>query len=201
MNSAVQPHSAEADGRRVPAWGLALPVLVVLLAMGVGIAMVVAGRQSNTVWVAAGHARVGGTDPNFTSWDLGGKKVSLSDFGARPVLLSFWATWCTVCQEELPALQRLQDKYRSDGFEVLLVNYRESSQDRMRQYLAGLHVSLKTVIDPDGSIGSAYGVDVGLPVNVLSDRAGKVARIMIGQVPIASIESAISQVLAPGVAS
>lgn len=185
------------ERRPVPAWALALPVVVVLLAVTAGVAMVVASRPSSSVWVASGHAIVGGTSPNFTSRDLGGKQISLSDFGGRPVLLSFWATWCTVCHDELPALQRLQDQYRDGGFEVLLVNYRETSTDRMRQYLAGLSVNLDAVIDPDGAIATAYGVDVGLPVNVVSDRSGKVSRILIGEVPIATIESAIQHAVSP----
>ena len=181
------------ERRKVPAWALGLPVLVVLLALSAGVALVIASRPSSGVWVAAGHAIVGGTSPNFTTQDIGGKKVSLSDFGGRPVLLSFWATWCTVCRDELPALQRLQDRYRAGGFEVLLVNYRETSNDRLRQYLSGLQVNLEAVVDPDGTIAAAYGVDIGLPVNVLSDRAGKVVRILIGEVPIATIESAVQQ--------
>jgi thiol-disulfide isomerase/thioredoxin len=179
----------------MPAWAMALPALVVLIAVSAGVAMVVASRPSSSVWVASGHAIAGGTSPNFSTSDLSGKKISLSDFGARPVLLSFWATWCTVCRDELPALQRLQDQYRSAGLAVLLVNYRETSSDRMREYLSGLQVSLQSVIDPDGAIASAYGVDIGLPVNVLS-RDGKVARIMIGEVPIATIQDAIQQVSA-----
>jgi thiol-disulfide isomerase/thioredoxin len=181
----------------VPAWALALPVVVVLLAVSAGVAIVVADRPSSSVWVASGHAIVGGTSLNFTTHDLGGKKISLSDFGGRPVLLSFWATWCTVCHDELPALQHLQDQYRVGGFAVLLVNYRETSTDRMRQYLAGLSVSLEAVIDPDGAIATAYGVDVGLPVNVVSDRSGKVSRILIGEVPTSTIESAIQQAVSP----
>lgn len=197
MNTAARANALKPDGRRVPAWALLLPVLVVVIAMSAGIAMVVAGRSSNTVWVAAGHARVGGTTPDFSSWDLNGKQVSLSALGRRPVLLTFWATWCTVCRDELPALQRLQDQYQSGGFTVLAVNYRESSSDRMRQYLSGLGVSLQTVIDPEGAIGAAYGVDVGLPVNVLSDRSGTVAQIMIGEVPIAAIDDAVRQAVGP----
>lgn len=184
------------ESRQVPAWALALPVVVVLLAVSAGVAMVVADRPSSSVWVASGHAIVGGTSPNFTTHDLRGKRVSLSDFAGRPVLLSFWATWCTVCRDELPALQRLQDRYASAGFQVLLVNYRETSGDRMRQYLSGLQVNLEAVVDPDGAIASAYGVDIGLPVNVLSDRSGKVARILVGEVPIDTIESAVKQAVA-----
>jgi thiol-disulfide isomerase/thioredoxin len=183
--------------RPIPAWAMALPVVVVLLAVTAGVAMVVASRPSSSVWVASGHAIVGGTSPNFASHDLGGKKVSLSDYAGRPVLLSFWATWCTVCRDELPALQRLQDRYRSGGFTVILVNYRETSTDRMRQYLSGLQVSLEPVVDPDGAIAAAYGVDIGLPVNVLTDRSGKVARILVGEVPISTIESAITQAVTP----
>jgi thiol-disulfide isomerase/thioredoxin len=184
------------ESRLVPAWALALPVLLVLIAVTAGVAMVVASRPSSSVWVAPGHAVVGGTSPNFTSQDLGGKKVALSDFGERAVLVSFWATWCTVCRDELPALQHLQDRYRSNGFAVVLVNYRETSVDRMRQYLSEVQVSLPAVVDPDGVIASAYGVDIGLPVNVLTDRSGKVARILIGEVPAATIETAVKQALA-----
>jgi cytochrome c biogenesis protein CcmG/thiol:disulfide interchange protein DsbE len=188
--------SAESTERRpVPAWALALPVAVVLLAVSAGMALVAANRPSSSVWVASGHAIVGGTSPNFTSQDLAGTKVSLSDFRGRPVLLSFWATWCTVCHEELPELQTLQNRYRAAGLQVLLVNYRETSYDRMRQYLSGLQVNLEALADPDGAIAAAYGVDIGLPVNVLSDRSGKVARILIGEAPIATIESAIQQAL------
>jgi cytochrome c biogenesis protein CcmG, thiol:disulfide interchange protein DsbE len=181
------------ERRQVPAWALALPVLVVLLAVSAGVAMVVAIRPSSGVWVASGHAIVGGTSPNFTTQDLGGKTVSLSNFGGRPMLLSFWATWCTVCRDELPALQRLQDQNRSGGLVVLLVNYRETNNDLMREYLAGLKVNLGAVVDPDGAIAAAYGVDIGLPVNVVSDRAGKVVRILVGEVPIATIAEAIMQ--------
>jgi thiol-disulfide isomerase/thioredoxin len=197
MNAVAQTGAQRPPVRRVPAWALALPVLVVLVATGAGIAMVISDRSSNAVWVAPGHASIGAPAPNFTSYDLQGKKVSLSDFASRPVLLTFWATWCTVCKDELPALQSLEQRYASSGFTVLAVNYRETDNERMRQYLGGINVTLQSVIDPGASIASAYGVDVGLPVNVLIGRTGRVAQIMVGEVPTASIETAIKQVVAP----
>ena len=172
-------------------------MLVVLIATAAGVAMVTGDHSSNAVWAAPGHARVGEAAPNFTSYDLQGKKVSLSDFGSRPVLLTFWATWCTVCKEELPALQALEQRYSSYGFKVLAVNYRETNRENMRHYLGGIHVTLQSLIDPEATIASAYGVNIGLPVNVLVDRTGRVAQIMIGEVQIASVESAVQQVVAP----
>jgi thiol-disulfide isomerase/thioredoxin len=195
VNAIARSDVQRPPGHRVPVWALALPVLVVLVATAVGVTMVIADRPANAVWVAAGHARVGEAAPNFTSYDLQGNKVSLSDFGSRPVLLTFWATWCTVCKEELPALQGLEQRYSSDGLKVLAVDYRETSNERMRQYLAGINVTLQSAIDPAAAIATAYGVDVGLPVNVVVDRAGRVAQIMIGEVTIASIETAVKQAL------
>jgi thiol-disulfide isomerase/thioredoxin len=197
MNAVAQTGAQRPPVRPVPAWALALPLLVVLVATAAGVAIVIADRSSNAVWVAAGHASVGAPAPNFTSYDLQGKKVSLSDFASRPVLLTFWATWCTVCKDELPALQTLEQRYSANSFAVLAVNYRETDNVRMRQYLAGDNVTLQSVIDPGASIASAYGVDVGLPVNVLIDKTGHVVRIMVGEVPGASIETAIQQLVAP----
>ncbi len=140
---------------------------------------------------------MGGAAPAFSSWDLSGKKVSLADFKGHPVLITFWATWCTACQTELPELQRIRDRYQSTGLSMLAVNYRETNSDRMSQYLAGLHVDLDAVIDPDGTIASAYGVDIGLPINVLLDRQGTVRQIIIGVVSSAALETDVGQVAGP----
>ncbi|MEO8745148.1 MAG: redoxin domain-containing protein [Candidatus Dormiibacterota bacterium] len=195
MNTIGARH--EVRTRSVPAWSFALPVLVVLVATATAAGIVIANSSSKTPWVGSGHAVVGSKAPSFTSWDLNGNRVSLSDTKGRPVLLSFWATWCTACQQELPALQRIRDTYKAAGFTVLAVDYRETNATRMKQYLAGLNVNLETVIDPQGSIAAAYAVDIGLPVNVWLDRSHVVNRITTGAVPDATLESAASQVVGP----
>jgi thiol-disulfide isomerase/thioredoxin len=182
-------------------WALALPVLFVVLVTSAGVAIVIGGRSAQTVWVASGRAQLGALAPDFRSWDLSGKRVGLTDFRGHPLLLTFWATWCTACRDEMPALQGLRNRYRAGGFEVLAVNYRETSTDRMRHYLAGLNVNLESVIDPDGAIAAAYAVDIGLPVNILLDHSAKVSRIFIGEAPVATIQGAIEQVVAPAATS
>jgi cytochrome c biogenesis protein CcmG, thiol:disulfide interchange protein DsbE len=179
----------------VPKWALALPLIVVVAAVATAAALITVNRSARTVSVSGGLARVGGTAPSFTTWDLNGKKVGLADFKGHPVLITFWATWCTACQEELPAIQRILDSNQSNGLRVLAVNYRETDNARMSGYLAGLKVHLEAVIDPDGTIASAYGVDIGLPVVVLLDRSSTVAQVLIGAVPSQALESAVARVL------
>lgn len=179
--------------RFVPAWSLALPVAVVIAAVAVAVAYVTYNASPKTPSVGGGPARVGEKAPDFATWDLSGNQVSLSDFNKKPVLLTFWATWCTACQDELPALQRIEDAYGADGLTILAVNYRESDTSRMSKFLTGLHVRFQGLIDPQGAIASEYGVDVGLPVNVWLDRAHVVRRIMTGAQPEAILRSAAQQ--------
>jgi len=176
--------------RAVPAWSLALPVAVVLLATSAAAGFVILNASPKTPTVAAGPAQVGAKAPGFSTWDLNGNRVSLGDFRGKPVLLTFWATWCTACQDELPALQQIADTYRAAGLTVLAVDYRESDTARMTQFLTGLRVHLEGLIDPQGSIASAYGVDIGLPVNVWLDRKLVVSQIITGAVPDTTLQSA-----------
>lgn len=180
----------------VPAWSLALPVLVVVVAVAVASVLVLSNSGTKTASVDPGVAQVGKRAPGFISWDLAGKKVSLDEFKGKPVLLTFWATWCTACQEELPALQQIDQRYGSSGLTVLAIDYRETDSARMSRFLAGLHVNMESVVDPQGAIAGAFGVDLGLPVNVWLDRSHVVSRIMVGAQPVTTLDAAAAQIVA-----
>ena len=177
-------------------WSLALPILVVVVAVAVASVLVLSNSGTKTASVDPGVAQVGKKAPGFTSWDLGGRKVSLDEFKGKPVLLTFWATWCTACQEELPALQQIDERYRSSGLTVLAVDYRETDTARMSQFLAGLHVNMESVVDPQGAVAGAFGVDLGLPVNVWLDRSHVVSRVMVGAQPASTLDAAAAQLAA-----
>ena len=57
--------------------------------------------------------------PEFTLQNLNGKKVSLSSYKGKAVLVNFWATWCGPCKLETPWLVELRKQYASQGFEML----------------------------------------------------------------------------------
>ena len=180
--------------RAMPAWTLALPVVVVLLAATVASGLVLLNRSPRAPWVAGGTAAVGAKAVDFSSWDLKGDPVKLSDLAGRPVLLTFWATWCTACHDEFPTLQRLEDHYGQAGLTVLAVDYREADSGAMQRFLDRLNVRFQAVIDPNGAIASAYGVDIGLPVNVWIDRSQTVTQVMLGEKQAADLEAAAASI-------
>ncbi len=68
-------------------------------------------------------AREGAAPPSdFTYPDLAGKKTRLSDLKGKVVLLAFFATWCPLCNQEMPKLTRLHEKLKDRGFTVLAVS-------------------------------------------------------------------------------
>ena len=63
---------------------------------------------------------------DFQLEDLNGNQIALSSFYGKTVLLSFWATWCPPCREEMDSMQQLYDKFKTSGFEIIAVNLQES---------------------------------------------------------------------------
>lgn len=84
-----------------------------------------------TVWPMGCGAPAGQPDPNFayTLKDMNGVEVNLADYRGRPLLINFWATWCTPCRHEIPAFVELVDKYKAQNFTVLGISVDDKPED------------------------------------------------------------------------
>lgn len=109
--------------------------------------------------------------PAFSATDLAGRGVSLSQFKGHPVVVNFWASWCSACRQEMPLIQRAA---RADPeLRVVLVDVRDDN-GAARSFLSQLGVKLPVATDPDGSIGADYMVS-GLPTSVFVRADGTIA--------------------------
>lgn len=138
---------------------------------------------------------MGAAAPDFTTQQLDGATVQLSQFRGKPVLLNFWATWCAPCQDEMPLLQRALDRYGGAGFTVLAVDYQQTDLNSMRAFLRKVGARFPAVYDPAGQIAGEYGVTVGLPVSIFIDRSGAVAFIQLGQMSDAMLQQHLHSIL------
>ncbi len=59
--------------------------------------------------------------PDFTVFDKDGNKVKFSDFKGKPVVINFWASWCSFCKVEMPDFQKVYDKYKGERIEFMMV--------------------------------------------------------------------------------
>ena len=111
--------------------------------------------------------------------DMAGREVDLSSFKGDVVLVNFWATWCEPCREEMPSLQRLQQKFGAQGLRVLAVNVGEGAP-RIRQFLERTPVSLSILRDADSDVMKAWRVRM-LPASFLVDRRGMLRYQIVGE--------------------
>jgi cytochrome c biogenesis protein CcmG/thiol:disulfide interchange protein DsbE len=132
--------------------------------------------------VQRGTLAVGQPAPDFSAATLQGSRLSLSSLRGRPVLINFFASWCTVCESELPGIEQAYREHRSRGFAVVGVNTLETGDGPA--FYRRLGLTFPAVYDPGnpGRIGSAYGVTQGLPASVFVDRAGRVQLVRYGPV-------------------
>lgn len=121
-------------------------------------------------------------DVSFDTPD--GKRVSLADFRGRAILLNLWATWCTPCRAEMPALDRLQAELGSDQFEVVTVNIDTARLERRETFWKEIDIRhLVFYSDPKADIFQVLkrtGKVVGLPTTILIDSNGCELGLMAG---------------------
>jgi peroxiredoxin len=98
--------------------------------------------------------------------------TTLSEFRGDVVYLSFWASWCVPCREEMPHLQALWSKHREDGFQVIGINVDEDPEVA-RQFARDHGIEFPLVLDVDRSVSKAYRV-AGYPSHYIVGRDGRV---------------------------
>ena len=112
--------------------------------------------------------------PEFTLIDASGAKVKLSDYKGKVVLLNFWATWCGPCALEIPWFMEFEQKYKSQGFEVLGVSMDDDGWAAVKPYIAEHKVNYRVLLGND-SVSQLYGGLDALPTTYILDRDGRVA--------------------------
>lgn len=130
--------------------------------------------------VATGTLVRGQPPPDFTSTTFDGRQLTLSDLKGHPVLVNFFASWCTQCAHELPFMEQSYERHQTDGFAIVGVNGLETG-DGVAFYHR-FRLTFPAVSDPGnpGKISLAYNVTSSLPVSVFIDKAGRVDLIELG---------------------
>jgi thiol-disulfide isomerase/thioredoxin len=105
--------------------------------------------------------------------DSAARKHTLAEFRGKVVLLNVWATWCAPCREEMPALDRLQQKLGGPRFEVLALSVDAGGAAAVKRFYEEIGVrSLAIYVDPAMRATGSLGL-LGIPTTLLVDRDGR----------------------------
>ncbi len=121
---------------------------------------------------ATGSVRVGHSAPNFSRVDLTHRKIVLSSYRGKIVLLNFWATWCEPCLTEMPTFVEWQKQYGSGNFQVIGISMDDAATEVIAT-VSRLKLNYPVLMG-DEYLGADYGGVLGLPVTFLIGRDGKI---------------------------
>ncbi len=123
---------------------------------------------------------VGSRAPIATVQTLDGKTVSLAQYvGKGPVLIQFWAVWCSTCRELMPSFHRAQQQYGSRVSFVAVAVSANESLERVRRYSAAHKFTHQVLYDATGEAVDRYNVPATSYV-VVVDRHGKIVYTGVG---------------------
>lgn len=120
--------------------------------------------------------------------DLRGYKEMLAGYHGRPLLVTFWATWCAPCRDEFPMIVSLAKEYQPQGLAVVGVSLDESNDVGLaRKFLDDAHPDFPNFREKDGMDMDAFYQGVNpdwrgtMPQTDFYARDGHLARYFVGQ--------------------
>jgi cytochrome c biogenesis protein CcmG/thiol:disulfide interchange protein DsbE len=129
----------------------------------------------------SGQATTGQPAPAITGTALDGSTVDLAALRGKPVIVNFWASWCTPCREEFPLFKdRLATLGPRDGLVIIGVLYKDQA-GLAQAFLADFGAAWPTLPDPDGTLAAMYRV-AAPPQTYFIDKDGVLRGLQVGQV-------------------
>jgi len=132
---------------------------------------------------------------NVVFQDESGKKLTEKDFTGKPTVYYAWASWCPDCQQELPILNTLKEKYgdKVEFVGVAMINQKEPIENG-KKYLKEHSLSLNYYSDVDSSFQKYHEI-TEIPTLIFADKNGKIVKKSAGVLPQEEIESYIKEIL------
>ena len=136
---------------------------------------------------------VGMRAPDFSVpvYGADGSVFTLSEHRGKPVIVNFWATWCTPCCGELPYFDEIYRTYGNDAAVVAI--HSDLVTDDVEAYLANYDYQLPFALDETGSVIQSFGGSTMLPQTIVIDANGIIVYNAVGSVTYEVLENLLSQ--------
>lgn len=142
---------------------------------------------------------LGSTAPSLAVDDappptLNGEVIDLGELRGRVVWVNFWTTSCVPCRTEMPAMQKVADRYADEGLTIVGVDVGEGT-DSVQEFVDELGVTYPIVMDFDSTIFSRYSPLFGVPRHYFVGRDGKIVVARIGELQPEEMEPLVRELL------
>lgn len=121
--------------------------------------------------------------PDFTVENADGTEVKLSDYVGKPIVLNFWASWCSPCKSEMPEFNAAWEELDGE-VQFLMVNMTDGARETVesaREYVEGEGFTFPVLFDTNSEAAIAYSA-YSLPTTYFIDAEGYVTARAVGAI-------------------
>ena len=111
-----------------------------------------------------------------------GKRIGSEIFEGKALLVTFFATWCPPCLQEIPSLVKLQDEFGPNGFSVVALSVDQGGSQPVAELVEQQAINYP-VLMADAQTAENFGGVYGIPVSFLVNKSGNVVKRYPGLVP------------------
>lgn len=131
--------------------------------------------QDKKVYENGYLVKTGDFAPNFVIIEAGGKSYKLSDLRGKVVMLQFTASWCSVCRQEMPYIEKeIWNTKKGAGLVVIGID-RDEPEEKVIRFKKEMSITYPLALDPGADIFGLYAQkEAGVTRNVIIDRTGKI---------------------------
>jgi peroxiredoxin len=137
----------------------------------------------------------GNTAPDVEFTTLKGERIRLRELRGHPVLVTFWASDCRACIEEMPDLADLHRQFAERGFKLISVAMAYDLPNRVLAMAEERHLPYPVALDPLGRIAAAFERVSLVPNSFLIAPDGRVALHALGRVSADELRERVRQML------
>lgn len=134
--------------------------------------------------------------PDLAFSTLQGQSFRTADLRGKVVLVNFWATTCTSCIKEMPALKATQEKFQARGYQTVAVAMDYDPPAQVAAFVARNELPFTFVLDRDGSIARGFENVRLTPTSFIVNRRGEIVQKILGEPDLDKLHALLDELLA-----
>jgi peroxiredoxin len=127
---------------------------------------------------------------------LDGRQASTADLRGKVTLVNFWATSCTTCMHEMPAMVQTFQKYQPQGLQTLAVAMSYDPPAYVANYAESRKLPFMVAIDNTGDVAKRFGEVRLTPTTFVVNKRGEIVKRYVGEPDFKQLHALLEQLLA-----